>query len=324
MITLDKIKIVSSLENVIILDENQFARTEKNGKLLNLTYTLTDPYGLYVELDYKNNELVIEFSGKILRDAYPQLINRDTIRSCFNNINELGVCHLDVEAIMVDGQVCKIDVTKDIECDDCKSLTTDLRASINNFNKYLPRVISGNFVIEKNVKTKGCKKRLTVYDKDNEMRLAQNKSFLRTLKDSASLLEYFTGKTRVELNLNSKEQIRKSLHISDTHIATVLNSEENPILAFVLDVIDVPAEQPQLTSYKEYLDYLVLRDNDFDLAKVQAKIKVLRPKARLGRVMPAFRMLVNKVRPGCVTLRERLLNLLLLEIFLIVFPSVLI
>lgn len=104
----------------------------------------------------------------------------------------------------------------------------------------------------------------------------------------------------------------------------MLNSDENPILAFVLDVIDAPANQPQLSSYEEYKNYLVLLDNDFDLAKVQAKIKALRPKARMGRVMPAFRMLVNKVHPGCVTLRERLTNLLLLEIFLIVFPSVLI
>lgn len=324
MITLDKIKVISYLENATILDETQFARTVKNGKLLNLTYTLTEPYELYIELDYKNNELVVEFTGKVLRDDYPQLINRDTIRSCFNNINELGVCYLDVEAIMSYGQVCKIDVTKDIKCEDCKALTNDLRAGINNFNKYLPRIIAGNFVIEKNVKTKGCKKRLTVYDKDYEIQLAQNKPFLNTLVDPEALVEYFTGRTRFELNLNSKDQIRKSLNISDTRITTVLSSEENPILSFVQDVIDAPAGQPQLTSYKEYLDYLVLRDNDFDLAKVQAKIKALRPNARMGRVMPAFRMLVNKVHPGCVTLRERLSNLLLLEIFLIVFPSVLI
>lgn len=205
MITLDKIKVVSYLENATILDETKFARTEKDGKLLNLSYTLTEPYELYVELDYKNSELVGEFTGKILRDDYPQLINRDTIRSCFNNINRLGVCYLDVEAIMADGQVCKIDVTRDIKCEDSNSLTNDLRASISNFNKYLPRVISGNFVIEKNVKTKGCKKRLTVYDKDHEMQLAQNKQFLGTLEDPDSLLEYFTGKTRFELNLNSKD-----------------------------------------------------------------------------------------------------------------------
>ena len=324
MITLDKIKVISYLENATILDETQFARTVKNGKLLNLSYTKTEPYELYVELDYKNNELVIAFTGKILRDDYPQLINRETIRSCFNNINELGVCYLDVEAILTDGQVCKIDVTKGIECEDCKTLTNDLRASISNFNKYLPRVVSGNFVIEKNVKTKVLKKRLTVYDKGNEIQLAQNKLFLGTLENPDSILDYFAGKTRFELNLNSKDQIRKSLNINDTHITTVLNSDENPILAFVLDVINAPAEQPQLTTYKEYLNYLVLQDNDYDLAKVQAKIKALRPKARLGRVMPAFKVLVNKVHPGCVTLRERLSNLLLLEIFLIVFPSVLI
>ena len=324
MISLDKIKVISSLDNVTIIDESKFECTEKNGKLLNQSYTITEPYEVYVELDYQENELVVEFTGKILRDNYPLLINRDTIRDCFNNINELNVCYLNVDAIMTDGQVCKIDVTKDIKCEDCKALTNDLRASISNFNRYLPRVINNNFVVEKNVKTKGCKKRLTIYEKDHELRLAQNRLFLGTLKDPNSLLEYFTGRIRFELNLNTKSQIRKSLNIGDTLITSVLNSNENPILAFVLDVIDMPAEQPQLTTYKEYLDYLVLRDNDFDLAKTQAKIKALRPKARMGRVMPAFRMLVNKIHPGCVTLRDRLSNLLLLEIFLIVFPGVLI
>ena len=324
MITLDKIKVISSLDNVTIIDESKFESTEKNGKLLNQSYTITEPYEVYVELDYQENELVVECTGKILRDDYPRLINRDTIRDCFNNINKLDVCYLNVDAIMADGQVCKIDVTKDIKCEDCKALTNDLRASISNFNKYLPRVINNNCVIEKNVKTKVCKKRLTVYEKGHELMLAQNKLFLYTLKDPESLLEYFKGRVRFELNLNSKSQIRKSLNIGDTLINSVLNSNENPILAFVLDVIDTPVEQPQLTSYKEYLDYLVLQDNDFDLAKTQAKIKALRPTARMGRVMPAFRMLVNKLHPGCVTLRDRLSNLLLLEIFLIVFPGVLI
>ncbi len=154
--------------------------------------------------------------------------------------------------------------------------------------------------------------------------MAQNKSFLSNVSAPEAILQYFKGKTRIELNLISKHQIRKSLNISDTDIMTVLNSDANPILDYISEVIDAPNELPALSSYKEYQNYLVLRDNDFDLAKVQAKIKTLRPNARMGRVMPPFRELVNTIHPGCLTLKDRLTNLLLLEIFLIVFPSVLI
>ena len=324
LLRLDKIRVITCLEYATVSDEKRYVRSEKNGILQNLSFTMTDPYALYIEFDYMKKELVIEITGKILRDDYPQLINRHTIWTCFNTINTLGVCQLDVAAIIENGQVCKIDVTKDIDYADCDGLVKELRASVNNFNKYLPRIIANNFVIEKNVTTKGCKKRLTVYNKDEEIQMAYNRSFLSTLSDPDALLQYFKGKTRIELNLTSKNQIRKSLNIIDTDIMTVLNSDANPILDFISEVIDAPKELPALSSYKEYQDYLVLRDNDFDLAKVQAKIKTLRPNARMGRVMPAFRVLVNKIHPGCVTLKDRLSNLLLLEIILIVFPSVLI
>ena len=52
---------------------------------------------------------------------------------------------------------------------------------------------------------------------------------------------------------------------------TVLNSNSNPILDYISEVIDTANVLPALSSNKEYQDYLVLRDNDFDLAKVQAK-----------------------------------------------------
>lgn len=42
--------------------------------------------------------------------------------------------------------------------------------------------------------------------------------FLSQLSDKQKLLNHFEGKVRFEMNLNSKEQIRKALHITDLSI----------------------------------------------------------------------------------------------------------
>ena len=71
--------------------------------------------------------------------------------------------------IITDGEIVKADVCTDVEYADCKYLTKMLRANVSNYSKYLARVISGNFVIEKNVQTKGYKRILTIYDKFKEI-----------------------------------------------------------------------------------------------------------------------------------------------------------
>lgn len=92
MITLDKLKFTSNLNNITILDESKFDVKTKDGVVKEMSFTMTTPYELYVEADYQSNELVIEFTAKVLRENYPQLINKENIRQCLNNINALGFC----------------------------------------------------------------------------------------------------------------------------------------------------------------------------------------------------------------------------------------
>ena len=92
MITLDKLKFTSNLKNITILDESKFDVKTKNAVVKEMSFTMTDPYELYVEVDYQSNELVIEFTAKVLRENYPQLINKENIKQCLDNINALGFC----------------------------------------------------------------------------------------------------------------------------------------------------------------------------------------------------------------------------------------
>ena len=155
MIKLDKIKIISSIKNISNINDEKFQCIVKEGEIKEQKIKIKTPHLLEIRANYQEKELTIEFTSKILKDDCIQLINKNNIQQCLTNINQFGICTLNVEGIIADGDVVKCDVSKDVDCQDCKSLTKQLRSGVTNFQKYLPRIIGGNFVIEKNVTTKG-------------------------------------------------------------------------------------------------------------------------------------------------------------------------
>ena len=59
MIALDKIKIVAPLECIAVTKQDAFEVKIKNGEIISKSYTQTNPYMLYVEVDYEDREAVI-------------------------------------------------------------------------------------------------------------------------------------------------------------------------------------------------------------------------------------------------------------------------
>ena len=114
MNSFDKIKVVSNIKYISYINRNVFTKKMRNGRIASWQYTTNDPYNLMIEKNKDRNELVIEFTGKILLDDYPQLISESTIHQCFENISKLGICKLDIDSIIKDSQVVKCDVTQDI------------------------------------------------------------------------------------------------------------------------------------------------------------------------------------------------------------------
>ena len=81
MLTFDKLKIVvKSTDFIDNLNHNKFQTIVQDGVVTQYRYQQTTPYILYIEKDLVDNELVIEFTGKILGVQYPELINQTTIR----------------------------------------------------------------------------------------------------------------------------------------------------------------------------------------------------------------------------------------------------
>ena len=324
MITLDKIKIVAPLECVAVIKQDAFEVKIKNGKIISKSYTQTNPYLLYVEVDYEDRETVIEFSGKILLGRYPELINKNNFNYCIECINAIGFCRIDTAMLCEHGKVCVVDVTKDVTYQNVAGLSEWLRTSITNHRKYLARNISGNLVIEKNVKTRGCKRRLTVYDKEKELLRAGNRDFISCLHDQDSLLSYFKGKVRFEFNLNSKQAIRETLNIQDTSIDEILNSAENPIYNFIDEVIteDSKGAGAEL-SWTDRKNLALLRDCGMDMAKVEAEIRKYASKGtHISQVLKPYKALVSRLGNKGSYCKNSILGLLLETT--IIFPLLLI
>ena len=298
MITFDKLKLVADITAVIEFDDSQFEKTEKNGSCT-YKYYQEVPYLLAIKIDYPEKEVVIEFTGKILGSDYPKLISLSTIRQCFQAINSTGIVTLDVE-VMMDADVVKCDVTKDIHSDDVPKLTNYVRQHISNYQKYICRKLrNNNLVVEKNVVTRKMKKRMTIYDKGKEMQKVENQRFV----EAYGLEGAFDGICRFELNLNSKEQIRNALGSSNTKLLSVLSSDANPITDFLDEVIGSTPEPTSMTDKKSYVTMLVLKDCDYDLEKVEAKMRQFYTSrgTNINVIMQPYRQMMEQMNSAAET-----------------------
>lgn len=215
MITFDKIKIITKIAYVTNINIDKFMIISKKGNILYYKYQQDKPYNLLVMINYQHNELILEFTGKILLDKYPSLINRDNIKDCLSEINKLDICSLDADAIIQDSEVVKCDVTKDVEFEYIDKILKNIRPNIANHNKWKDKPYHGKegITLENIAKTPKYKKRLIIYDKAKELNSANNNEFLSACSNSEKIISYFKNKIRFELNINTMEQIRQLLNI---------------------------------------------------------------------------------------------------------------
>ena len=84
MIKFDKMKLITSIDYISDINVSIFLTSVKNDEVLSYKYQQDKPYSLLILVDYSHNELVLEFTGKILLDKYSQLINSETIKDCLS------------------------------------------------------------------------------------------------------------------------------------------------------------------------------------------------------------------------------------------------
>lgn len=323
MIKLDKVKIITKLDYVTYFNEEKFEKTIKNKRVEKYTFYQKTPYSLFIGLDILANELILEFTGKILKDNYPKLINKDTIQQCFEEILKMGVCSFDVEAVMANHYVCKVDVCCDFECKDIAEVSTYIKSNIRSYTRYTAKKLyNGNFIVERNVTTKGRKRRLTLYDKSKELMQSANRAFRATLADEGAMIDYFTDKARFEMNLNSMEQIRESFGVEDTTLQTILDSESNPIVRFLDEVLEDDSMAAQHSARRDYINELILADCGYNLERVEATMRrFYAPGTKMRQVMQPFRELLPRIHASSIIkqlTKPNLFQLLMEFIFVVI------
>lgn len=296
MLALDRIMIKCSHWMMISFNEEVFEKMDKF-RGISYSYKMNTPFYLRINISPINNEVIIEFTGKILGDSYANLINVNNVSECLNRIQTLNICKLDVEGILRTGKVLKCDVTRDIPFDLTRlpNLISDVRQSLRNYDRWHcdPYAngagINGATIYNTAVNPKH-KRRMVIYDKSVEMRRADNNGFIRSLSYPDEMMDYFADKVRMELNLYTMAQIRTALNISDNNLMSVLTAEANPIADFIdkaLTETDLP-ERGMSQRMRERLAFV--ESLGCDMQRVEAAIRETKPRTvAISRAMKPYR-----------------------------------
>ena len=295
MIQFDRMKLICPLDIVENINERDFQTIVRDGQLTSYKYQQDTPFYLLIRKDFINSECVIEFTGKILLDRYPELINRDNIRYCIEQINRLGICEINTERLLQTAKVAKCDVTRDVTSTDIKEIISQTKQNLTNYDKWEVEKYSNGICIRNKVTTDRYKKRVCIYDKGKELKQQTNSSFLLSLHQSQRLLDYFQDKVRFELNIGTMVQVKRLLKISNNRLIEVLNSTANPLLSVIDESLKEYTDSRLHTDFKDYVNSLILADNHNDLAELEAKIRALTPKGTvIKRKMQPYREYFNR------------------------------
>lgn len=292
----DKIKIVTNIEFISILNYSSFQCITKLDNVLYYKYQQKSPSLLLIMINYQNHELIIEFTAKILKEKYPLLINNDTIRECLENINDLGLCELNIDSILNNSQVAKCDVTKDVFTD-INLVKSAISQNLSNYSKWIVKNYNNGLVLENVVSTPRYKKRLTIYDKEKELGNVSNVNFINSIENGECLIDLFKHKVRFELNINTKKQIRQLLAISNNNLLEVLQSNVNPILSVIDEAVMSECLSHRTRTLRDFERELLLQKCDYNLIKVEALVRSLINKnTSITRAMRPYKELLKLIK----------------------------
>ena len=282
LITFDRIKIKSNykylLDTKVKFNEMFHSRSgEKTGLFYSSKDDINIPYNLYIAVSYVKQTLTLEFSSKILKENYPDLISRDTIKKCLTNINQLNICNIDVDSILSNGVVTSVDITYDADLILNDNLLDALNSQVNNYRRFKwTHYNNEGITFTKDVKSKDCTETITLYNKEKEICPSHNKNFLNSLSQPQQIMDYFKGKTRFEITLDTPKKIMNYLNLTDTRIFSVLNSDTNPILILFDKIFNnsvTNISNATFDNYEEWSMKIILDSYNGDLKRLEQDVR---------------------------------------------------
>lgn len=295
----DYLKLELPSSAVSITDPGVFSHTiSKDGVETHMKFKQKSPYGLEIIVDVLRNRTYLSFSGKILFDNYPYLINVSNIQQCFDNINKTNICYINKLTAINTAIVTQCDITTDIPfTGNVKEL---LQSIMLKSEHTVCKKSSNRFYISNTYVTPRKKTTMVVYDKAEELRTSSNRPFLDSVNNKSELLDYFSDKLRIEINLRSVDRIRKYFNREDTRLLSLLTSTSDPIAHFLNEsicsdeVIDcLIAKAPKLRDLEHLL---LLCMCGFDLKKVEKVVRSTTAKAgSITNHMKPYRAIYQRI-----------------------------
>ena len=282
LITFDRIKIKSNykylLDTKVKFNEMFHSRSgEKIGIFYSSKDDINIPYNLYIAVSYIKQTLTLEFSSKILKEKYPDLISKDTIKECLTNINQLNICDIDVDSILSNGVVTSVDITYNADLILNDNLLDALNSQVNNYRRFKwTHYNNEGITFTKDVKSKDCTETITLYNKEKEICTSHNKNFLNSLSQPQQIMDYFKGKTRFEITLDTPKKIMNYLNLTDTKIFSVLNSDTNPILILFDKIFNnsvTNISNATFDNYEEWSMKIILDSYNGDLKRLEQDVR---------------------------------------------------
>lgn len=281
MIKCDTIKIKTYIQHLLNkLVHFNIQYNQKTGKPNGYVYNSKNddhiPFNLYIATNCTKQTLTLEFSSKILYDDYPKLITKDTLPQCLKNINKLGICTIDVDAILQTGCVTGSDITEDMPFALDEEILQSLNRNVKGYRRFnWIHYVNKGITFSKDVIGRS-KESIKFYDKSKEITAtAQNRKFLSTLTNEQEVKDYFADKTRVEISLNSQQEIRNYLQIENTYINEFFSSTANPILTQYDRIFDTTTTETTypVTDYESWVMGEILNKYDGDLKMIRQAMK---------------------------------------------------
>ncbi len=283
MIKCDTIKIKSNYKYLLDKKVNfnvlyDAKQNWQNGELYSSKGNQDIPFNLYIATNYAKQTLTLEFSSKILFDDYPKLITAETLPQCLRNLNNLGICTVDVGGILKTGCVTKADITEDVPFELTDDILTALNNNVENYRRFKwQHYIGKGITFTKNVVGRG-REEIKFYNKIKELSSsAQNRRFLSMLNSRQSVESYFSDKTRVEITLATQPQIRDSLQIDNTYLPVFFSSTANPILSQFDKIFDTSKTElsADIDTYDAWAMSVILEHYGGNLQQIEQSIRGL-------------------------------------------------
>ena len=260
------------------------------------------PFQLYINANYSTMIMTIEFSSKLLLEAYPQLISVETFKSCLMNIEKLGICKLDEEKIVHDCLFSKLHITRDLPLNLTSKILDALNARTHNYRRYLwERYENHAIKFSNDIISKKHKEELIIYNKGKEIIQGKNSLFLNTLDNKEEIVAYFSDKTRFEVKLESRRKIKDELKITEASYKAIFELEDNIVLrqfdklfAKRSTGFDISPNTPLFKNITDYGLLNTIRLHNGNIKKIEQEIRSVGIYANTSR--SAFSKQMRKIK----------------------------